>query len=124
MKRLLLAGTLLGIPFVAHAQNVVVVSLTCVLTDVGPEVEGEIKNVSPQPLDHVYVAATFRDARGKFVSTSKDIIAAFHPILSDQTSPFDGFGGANPTIVKVTIAPFILLGPALSSSGVSSADCR
>jgi hypothetical protein len=111
----------------AHADNpnnpeVVVLALTCTPTSVGPEIQGEIKNLSSQPIGNAEIKPTFRDTNGGFVSTA-DALVSFNPLLPGQTSPFDGYGGMNPAIAKVTIAPSILFGRALTFSGISSAFC-
>ena len=122
MKRLLLASVLATAPYVVHAQDVVVLALTCTLTKGEPKISGEIKNISSRSLSHVRIGPTFRDENGSFVG--KGIaMADFDPILPGQTSTFDGFDGRNPVITRVTIAPYLLLGGALASSGISSAVC-
>ena len=122
MKRLALFGVLAA-PLAAHAQEVVVLALTCTPTSVGPLVQGEIKNLSSQPLKLVSITSTFRDGNGAFVSTEPNILATFRPILPGQTSPFKGYGDTNPAITQVTIAPSLVNGRALASSGKSSAPC-
>jgi hypothetical protein len=122
MKRLLLLTVSITAPWAAHAQNVNVLALTCTPTSGGPLIQGEVTNVSAAPLEHVVVIATFRNANGKFVSTQK-VYADFVPILPGQTSTFKGYGGMNPAITNVTIAPALAFGPALVASGMSSAPC-
>lgn len=122
-KPLLLAGVLAASPCAANAQDVAVLALTCTPKYGGHEVEGEIKNLSSQPLSDVFIICTFLDANGRFISASDGTGTKFNPILPGQTSPFDDYGGLNPVITKVTVALSILNGPALAASGISSAPC-
>lgn len=103
-------------------SDVQILSIKCAFTVVGPEVQGEIKNVSPQPLEYVVIMSSFFDGQDKFVSTT-ELNIAFNPLLPGQISPFDGYGGLNPVITKVTVAPAIMSGRALSNSGIQSAPC-
>lgn len=105
-----------------HAPDVVVLALTCTLTAMGPEIEGEIKNVSFQSLSNVEIDSTFLDVNGKFVNTAQAQLE-FNPILPGQTSTFDGYGDPNIAITKVTIATSILFGQALTLKGIASAPC-
>ncbi len=62
-------------------------------------VEGEIKNISAEPLDNVDAVATFYDDTGKFV-TSDSALIEYRPLLAGQTSPFKVAARWNPAISK------------------------
>jgi len=121
MKCLLLVSVWVAAPFFAtHAQDVDVLALICTPTPVGPRVEGELKNVSSKPLSRVHIAATFRDADGRLVSTVPGAIT-FNPILPGQTSPFRFYGDRNPAITQVTVVPYV--NTPLAASGETRASC-
>jgi hypothetical protein len=116
------------IPAVAIAQSppsaqIAILAVTCTNTAAGPEVQGEVKNLSDGPLGDVDLSAIFNSSSGSFVSTSQ-IPANFNPILPGQTSPVDGYGGANPEITSVTVTPSIMDGPELSFTGNANATCN
>jgi hypothetical protein len=124
----IIAGALMALAGPAMADSgsdVAVLALVCTPTVMGPLVEGEIKNLSSQPLDRLSITATFRDASGAFISVAENILATFRPVLPGQASPFRGYGHAdNPMITKVTIVPSIMGGRALTFTGIRSADCN
>ena len=101
-----------------------ILALTCSFTPVGPEVQGQVKNVSDQPLSYVIMSSAFHDDKGTFVSTEDNVQAQFDPILPGQTSPFDGYGGNNPAIATVQITPAIIDGPSIPFEGNNSAQCQ
>jgi hypothetical protein len=126
VRRLIMAAVLAAASFAACAQDtaVQVLALNCTLTSVGPEIQGQIKNVSSRPLRFVVITSTFWDANNHFISVSHSIRTILNPVMPGQTSAFDGFGGQNPLIAKVTVEPSIMDGPALVSSGISGAPCQ
>jgi hypothetical protein len=100
-----------------------VTGLTCHITSVGPEFEGEIKNTSTRSIGHVAITATFFNKKGGFISNGETMIN-FQPILPGQISPFSGYGGSNPSInyVRIKVAKFE--GRELSFSGKTTANCK
>lgn len=113
---------LITAPVAAFAQDVSVVGLTCQTTSAGPEFQGEIKNISSKPINHIGITATFRDAGGNLINFTRRY-AKYNPLLPGQVSPFEGFGDANPVIVVATIV--VDIGDQIAaSSGKSSAPCR
>lgn len=58
-------------------------------------VEGEVKNLSSQPLRSVAVLVTWHTADGTLV-TSDDALIEFNPIMPQQTSPYKTMTTLNP----------------------------
>lgn len=104
---------------------VAIVAVTCMeLPDAGEiEVQGEIRNLSSQPINSMVLSAVFNGVGGQFVSTS-DLPVKFDPVMPGQVSPFDGFGDYNPIIRNVTVTPAIEDGPSLPSSGNGETRCK
>jgi hypothetical protein len=123
MKGVFAAALIAALPAAALAQDVAVRSLTCTLTRLGPKIDGQMQNMSSQPLSYLEARATFRDAQGKFVSLADGLAALYNPLPPGRSSPFTGFGYLNPTIASVTIEPAIMGGAAFQFSGMSGAPC-
>jgi hypothetical protein len=64
--------------------------------------EGQVKNISSQPLKNVEAVATFYDSNGQFI-TSSDALIDFNPILPGQISPFKVMKTENPAMKKASI---------------------
>ena len=111
MKRLILILTFVAaIPFTAHGQDISVTALVCRISVTGsPVVQGEIKNLKSNVLPHVWFSIIYRDSMGNFISTYGNAAATFQSILPGQTSPFEGYGDADPKISQATIAPYIIM---------------
>jgi len=65
-------------------------------------VEGQVKNVSDEPLENVAVVATWFTQDDTFI-TSDDAIIDYNPILPGQTSPFKTMSRSNPAMSKYTL---------------------
>lgn len=76
-------------------------------------VEGQVKNVSSKPLEHVAVVATFFTADGTFITSSEALID-YNPILPGQTSPFKTMETGNPAMEKAKIDFKYLFGGSIS----------
>jgi hypothetical protein len=111
-------------PAVAQSSaQIQIMGVTCTNTPTGPEVEGVLKNISPQPLSSVQISEIFSDGSGKFVSTNT-VFAQFDPILPGQSSPFDGFGSSNPATASVQITPAFYQAGTIPTSGNGQASCN
>jgi len=75
--------------------------------------EGQVKNISSQPLRDVTAVASFYDANGGFI-TSADTLIAYNPVLPGQTSPFKVMATENPAMHKAGVQFKELLGGAIS----------
>lgn len=107
-RHALLAAAQAGLAAVAASARAAppdftVLALTCEMTEVGPHVAGELRSNAQRPLDYVRLYYTFREAKDGFVSGS-DGNTAFNPLLPQQVSTFEQFGGRNPATASVTIA--------------------
>lgn len=71
--------------------------------------EGQVKNISPQPLKNVTAVASFYDASDGFITSSNTLIS-FNPVLPGQTSPFKVMATQNPAMKKAGIEFKYLLG--------------
>jgi hypothetical protein len=65
-------------------------------------VEGQVKNVSSEPLKHVAVVATWFDRNDTFIRTNSALID-HDPILPGQTSPFKTISRSNPEMSKFSL---------------------
>jgi hypothetical protein len=57
-------------------------------------IEGQVKNVSSQPLKNVTAVGIWLDKDGEFIK-SDDAIIEYNPILPGQTSPFKTMSTGN-----------------------------
>lgn len=64
--------------------------------------EGQVKNISSQPLKNVEAVATFYDSNGQFI-TSSDALIDYNPILPGQISPFKVMKTENPAMKKASV---------------------
>ena len=71
--------------------------------------EGQVTNVSSQPLKNVTAVASFYDAKGGFITSSEALIE-YNPILPGQTSPFSVGTTENPAMEKAAVDFKDLLG--------------
>jgi hypothetical protein len=122
MRQLLIAIALVVSPALAHAEGIVVLSITCAQTPVGPKVQGELKNDTNRPLELIKVTGSFRDREGKFINKGEGFVD-FRPLMPGQISPFGFYGDRNPLITNVT-AIISQMNAIVSSSGVQQSDCR
>ena len=76
-------------------------------------VEGQVKNISDQPLKNVTAVSTWFDKDGGFIK-SDDAIVEYNPILPGQTSPFKTMSSTNPAMSKYTVNFKTLFGGTLS----------
>ena len=71
--------------------------------------EGQVTNISLQPLTNVAAVASFYDTNGGFI-TSSDALIDYNPILPGQTSPFKVMATQNPAMKKARVEFKELLG--------------
>jgi hypothetical protein len=71
--------------------------------------EGQVTNISSQPLKNVAAVASFYDSNGGFI-TSSDTLIDYNPVLPGQTSPFKAMATENPTMKKAGVAFKELMG--------------
>ena len=71
--------------------------------------EGQVRNISPQPLKNVTAVASFYDADGGFI-TSSDALIDYNPVLPGQRSPFKVMATKNPAMHKAGVEFKELLG--------------
>jgi hypothetical protein len=71
--------------------------------------EGQVSNISEEPLKNVAAVASFYDSNGGFV-TSSDSLIDYNPILPGQTSPFKVMTTENPSMKKALVEFKELLG--------------
>jgi hypothetical protein len=71
--------------------------------------EGQVRNVSLQPLKNVTAVGSFYDANNGFI-TSSDALIAYNPVLPGQTSPFKVMASQNPAMKKAGVAFKHLMG--------------
>ena len=71
--------------------------------------EGQVRNISPEPLKNVAAVASFYDSDGGFI-TSSDTLIDYNPVLPGQTSPFRVMATQNPTMKKARVEFKELLG--------------
>jgi hypothetical protein len=71
--------------------------------------EGQVTNISSQPLKNVAAVASFYDLNGGFI-TSSDTLIDYNPVLPGQTSPFKIMATENPAMKKAGVAFKELMG--------------
>jgi hypothetical protein len=71
--------------------------------------EGQVRNISSEPLKNVAAVASFYDLDGGFI-TSSDTLIDYNPVLPGQTSPFKVMATQNPTMKKARVEFKELLG--------------
>lgn len=72
-------------------------------------VEGQVRNISNEPLKNVTAVASWYDKSDGFITTA-DAIIEYNPILPGQTSPFKTITTTNPAMAKYSIAFKELMG--------------
>lgn len=75
-------------------------------------VEGQVKNVSDEPLHNVMVVATWSDKDGQFIK-SDDALIDYNPIMPGQTSPFQTITSGNPAMSRYSVDFKTLMGGTL-----------
>ena len=81
--------------------------------------EGQVRNISSQALEHVAAVASYYDANGDFI-TSSDTLIKFNPILPGQTSPFSVMTTENPAMKKARVEFKELMGGTISFRNAES----
>lgn len=76
-------------------------------------VEGQVKNISDQPLKNVTAVATWLDKDGGFIKSDNAIIE-YNPILPGQISPFKTMSSTNPAMEKYSVGFKTLFGGSLA----------
>lgn len=76
-------------------------------------VEGEVQNISDQPLRNVAVVATWYDKDGTFIKSNNALIE-YNPLLPGQTSPFKAMSSSNPAMERYAIGFKTLFGSAFA----------
>ena len=76
--------------------------------------EGQVKNISGEPLRSVTAVATFYDKNGGFI-TSDDALIDYNPILPGQVSPFKVMATENPAMHKAGVEFKFLLGGTINT---------
>jgi hypothetical protein len=71
--------------------------------------EGEVMNMSSEPLRNVEAVTSYYDKSGSFV-TSSDALISYNPVLPGQTSPFKTMTTDNPAIARCEVTFKDLLG--------------
>jgi hypothetical protein len=66
-------------------------------------VEGQVRNISNQPIRSVVAIATWYDKNDQFITTD-DALIDYNPILPGQTSPFKTMSRTNPSMQRFTIS--------------------
>lgn len=64
--------------------------------------DGQVRNISPKPLENVAAVVTFYDKSDTFI-TSDDALIDYNPILPGQTSPFSVMARHNPAMRKASV---------------------
>lgn len=64
--------------------------------------EGQVRNISNEPLEDVTAVTTYTNTNGDFI-TSDDALIDFNPILPGQTSPFSTITTYNPEITRARV---------------------
>ncbi|MCB8881713.1 hypothetical protein ACELLULO517_15805 [Acidisoma cellulosilytica] len=125
MRSLIVIAALIVFPvFAAQAADIRFDALTCELTGAGPQIEGQITNVSNQALKFVEIYATFKDSNGKFLSTSGGIPLEFDPISPGQQTNFRGYGDESSAIATVAVQAGFTGGSSISTTGMTTVDCE
>jgi hypothetical protein len=76
-------------------------------------VEGQVRNLSGQPMRHVTAHASWYDGHGDFI-TADDAVIDLDPILPDQISSFKTMSRSNPAMAKYTVEFKYLIGGSIS----------
>jgi len=76
-------------------------------------VEGQVKNVSAEPLKNVMVVATWYDKDDNFIKSDNALIE-YNPILPGQISPFKAMTTGNPAMAKYSVEFKTIFGGALA----------
>lgn len=75
-------------------------------------VEGQVKNLSNEPLKSLTAVAIWMDKDGEFIK-SDDSLVDYNPLLPGQTSPFKVISTGNPKMSKYRVEFKTLFGPAI-----------
>jgi hypothetical protein len=76
-------------------------------------IEGQVKNVSDEPLQNVMVVGTWYDKDGNFIKFD-DALIDYNPILPGQTSPFKTISTGNPAMARYSVGFKTLFGGSLA----------
>jgi hypothetical protein len=75
-------------------------------------VEGQIENISNQPIKNIEAVVTWFDKDGKFISSDSALVE-YNPLLAGQTSPFKVMTRTNPEMKRFQVEFKELLGGAI-----------
>jgi len=76
-------------------------------------IEGQVKNISDQPLRNVTAVGIWLDKAGEFIK-SDDALIDYNPILAGQSSPFKTMSTGNPAMAKYRVEFKTLMGGTLA----------
>lgn len=71
--------------------------------------DGQVKNISSEPLSDVEAVVTFKDNKGGFI-TSEDAFVKYNPILPGQISPYEVMATWNPAMHSASVEFKTLMG--------------
>lgn len=77
-------------------------------------VEGQVRNISNEPLRNVTAQSTWLDKSGGFI-TSDDALIDLNPILPGQTSTFKTMSRTNPAMSKYSVEFKVLMGGSIET---------
>jgi hypothetical protein len=77
--------------------------------------EGQVKNVSSEPLHHIEAVIIFLTSNGELI-TSDSALLQYDPIMPGQISPFKVTATYNPLMTKASINFKFLIGPSIQWS--------
>jgi hypothetical protein len=76
-------------------------------------IEGQVRNLSNEPLENMMVVGTCYDKEGNFIK-SDDALIDYNPILPGQTSPFKTISTGNPAMARFRVEFKTLFGGTLA----------
>jgi hypothetical protein len=76
-------------------------------------IEGQVKNVSSQPLQNVMAVGIWSNKNDEFIK-SDDALIDYNPILAGQTSPFKTMSTGNPAMARFRVEFKTLMGGTLA----------
>lgn len=66
------------------------------------KVNGQVKNLTGEPIDNIRVVVSWLSASGEFI-TSDSALIDYRPLMPGQTSPFSTITSANPLMKKYRV---------------------
>lgn len=73
-------------------------------------VEGQVKNISSEPIRRIQVVSTWYDKADQFISSDSAMVE-YDPLLPGQTSPFKTITRGNPAMSKYSVSFKSMFGP-------------